>query len=50
MSRRGVRDLLIGLLLAAVAFMGTLYQVNESTASAHDGKGEALPKLICPLH
>ncbi len=50
MSRRGVRDLLIGLLLAGAAFLGTLYQVNESTASANDGKGEALPKLFCPLH
>jgi hypothetical protein len=50
MSRRGVRDLLIGLLLTAVAFLGTLYQVNESTAAADHGDGEQLPKLFCPLH
>jgi hypothetical protein len=50
MSRRGVRDLLIGVLLTAVALLGTLYQVNESTAAAHHGRGENLPKLFCPLH
>ena len=50
MSRRGVRDLLVGVLLAAAACLGALYQVNESTASAHQGKGEQLPKLFCPLH
>jgi hypothetical protein len=50
MTRRGARDLLIGVLLAAVALLGTLYQVNESTASANDGRGERLPKLFCPLH
>ena len=38
MSRRGVRDLLIGLLLAGVAFLGVLYQVNESTASGPPGR------------
>jgi hypothetical protein len=50
MSRRGVRDLLIGVLLAGVALFGTLYQVNESTAAANHGQGEQLPKLFCPLH
>jgi hypothetical protein len=50
MSRRGVRDLLIGVLLAGAAFLGTLYQVNESTARANDGQGERLPRLVCPLH
>ncbi|MEZ0292521.1 MAG: hypothetical protein ACAH82_08250 [Solirubrobacteraceae bacterium] len=50
MSRRGARDLVIGLLLAGVAFLGTLYQVNESTASANQGQGEHVPKLFCPLH
>lgn len=50
MSRRGARDLLIGVLLTAVALFGTLYQVNESTASAHHGQGDKLPKLFCPLH
>jgi len=50
MNRRGVRDLLIGLLLTGAAFLGTLYQVNESTASADEGNGEQVPKLFCPLH
>lgn len=50
MSRRGVRDLLIGVLLAGAAFVATLYQVNESTASANHGDGEPLAKLFCPLH
>jgi hypothetical protein len=49
-SRRGLRDLLIGVLLTAVAVLGTLYQVNESTAAAHHGQGEKLPKLFCPFH
>ena len=46
----GACDLLIGLLLAAADSLGALYQLNESTASAHDGKSDALPKLLCPLH
>jgi hypothetical protein len=40
--------LLIGLLLAAVSFLGALYQVNESMADgSEDG---SVPRLICPLH
>ena len=50
MTRRGVRDLVIGVLLTGAAFLGTLYQVNESTAAANHGNGEQLPKLFCPLH
>ena len=50
MTRRTVRDLLIGVLLAGVASLGAMYQVNESTASANQGKGEQLPQLFCPLH
>jgi hypothetical protein len=50
MSRRAARDLLIGVLLAAVALLGALYQVNESTAAANHGKGEKVPKLFCPFH
>jgi hypothetical protein len=47
-TRRRVREVLIGLVLAAVSFLGVLYQVNESaTAKGEDG---GVPQLICPLH
>ena len=48
MTRRRVCELLIGLLLAGVSFLGVLYQVNESMAANGDDSG--VPKLICPLH
>jgi hypothetical protein len=48
MSRRRVREVLLGLVLAGVSFLGVLYQVNESAAAKGDDGG--VPKLICPLH
>jgi hypothetical protein len=41
--------LLVGLLLAAVSFLGALYQVNESMADDGSADG-SVPRLICPLH
>ena len=48
MTRRRVREVLIGLALAAVSFLGVLYQVNESAAAK--GEDGGVPRLICPLH
>jgi hypothetical protein len=48
MSRRPVREVLLGLVLAGVSFLGVLYQVNESAAAKGDDGG--VPKLTCPLH
>ncbi len=48
MSRRRVAEVLIGLVLAGVSFLGVLYQVNESMAA--DGHDSGVPRLICPLH
>jgi hypothetical protein len=48
MARR-VRDVTLGLVLAAVSFLGVLYQVNESQA-AGEGESGGVPRLICPLH
>jgi len=48
MTRRRVREVLIGLVLAAVSFLGVLYQVNESATAKGDDGG--VPQLICPLH
>ena len=50
MSRRGLRDLLIGLLLTGAAFLATPSQGNQSTASANDARGEPPLQLFCPLH
>jgi hypothetical protein len=48
MTRRG-RDLLLGVILTLVAFMGVLYQV--AAASPEPAPGEQnLPRLVCPLH
>jgi hypothetical protein len=49
MSRRGVTQLLVGLLLTGVSFLGVLYQVNESLADDGSADG-SVPRLICPLH
>jgi hypothetical protein len=49
MTARRVRDVAIGLVLAAVSFLGVLYQVNESQAS-EGGQSDGVPRLICPLH
>jgi hypothetical protein len=46
MTRR-VRDLLIGVALAAVTFLGVAWQ---SGATANDGAHRELPALVCPLH
>lgn len=46
MSRR-LSQLLVGLALTGVSFLGVLYQVNESMADSADG---AVPRLLCPLH
>lgn len=48
MSRRRACEVLIGLALAGVSFLGVLYQVNESAAAK--GEDGGVPKLICPLH
>ena len=48
MTRRRACEVLIGLALAGVSFLGVLYQVNESAAARGDDGG--VPKLICPLH
>jgi len=48
MTRRRVREVLIGLVLASVSFLGVLYQVNESAAAK--GEDGGVPRLICPLH
>ena len=46
MSRRG-RDLLLGVALTAVTFVGVAWQAG---ATAPDGAHNRLPPLICPLH
>ena len=48
MSRR-VRDVLIGVALTGVAFLGVLYQVNEAQGEPAPGERN-VPRLICPLH
>jgi hypothetical protein len=48
MTRRRACEVLIGLVLAGVSFLGVLYQVNE--AAAAKGEDGGVPKLICPLH
>ena len=48
MTGRRAREVLIGLVLAAVSFLGVLYQVNESAAAK--GENDGVPRLICPLH
>jgi hypothetical protein len=45
--RRGVRDLLIGVALAAVTFAGVAWQAG---ATASDGAHRELPAFVCPLH
>jgi len=56
---RAVRDLLVGLALTLVAFVGVLWQLDQSgalrSADAHGKSGArqehvSLPRLICPLH
>ena len=46
MTRRRACEILIGLVLAGVSFLGVLYQVNE--AAAAKGEDGGVPKLICP--
>lgn len=46
MSRR-MSQLLVGLALTGITFLGVLYQVNESMADTADG---TVPQLLCPLH
>jgi hypothetical protein len=49
MTRQRLWQVLIGLALTAVSFLGVLYQVNESLA--HDGSADgSVPRLLCPLH
>ena len=48
MTGRRIRDVALGLVLAAVSFLGVLYQVNESAADK--GQDGGVPRLICPLH
>jgi len=48
MTRRRACEVLIGLALAGVSFLGVLYQVNESAAA--EGQEGGVPRLICPLH
>ena len=48
MTRRRACEVLIGLVLAGVSFLGVLYQVNESAAAK--GEDGGVPRLICPLH
>jgi hypothetical protein len=45
-TRRRVCEVLVGVALAGVSFLGVLYQVNESMA-AEDAE---VPRLLCPLH
>ena len=56
---RAMRDLLVGLALTLVAFVGVLWQMEQSgalrSADAHAQQGArqehvSLPRLICPLH
>lgn len=48
MSRLRVTQLLVGLLLTGVSFLGVLYQVNESMAD--ESRDGSVPQLLCPLH
>jgi hypothetical protein len=48
MSRR-LRDVLIGVLLTLVTFLGVLWQVNEAGALGSKDP-DSLPRLVCPLH
>jgi hypothetical protein len=45
-TRRRVVEVLVGVALAGVSFLGVLYQVNESMAA----EDAAVPRLLCPLH
>ena len=56
---RAARDLLVGLALTLVAFVGVLWQLDQSgalrsaDAQAKSGARQeqvSLPRLICPLH
>ena len=49
MTRRRVCELLVGLALTGVSFLGVLYQVNESMADDGSADG-SVPRLLCPLH
>ena len=46
---RGVRDLILGVVLTLVAFMGVLYQVAAATPSDSTGVAKT-PRLVCPFH
>jgi hypothetical protein len=48
-SRQRVSQLLVGIALTAVSFLGVLYQVNESMADDPSTDG-SVPRLVCPLH
>ena len=48
MTRRRACEVLVGLVLAGVSFLGVLYQVNETAAAK--GEDGGVPQLICPLH
>jgi len=50
MTGRRVRDVLLGLILAGVSFLGVLYQVNESAAGDGERGAGGVPQLLCPLH
>ena len=47
MTRHRLSQLLVGLALTGVSFLGVLYQVNESMADDSEG---SVPQLLCPLH
>ena len=48
MTRRA-RDLLFGVVLALVAFMGVLYQVAAATPADSSGVAKT-PRLVCAFH
>ena len=53
---RGMRELLVGVLLTLVACAAVLWQMDQAgalrpaDARAAEGQQVSVPRLICPLH
>jgi hypothetical protein len=47
---RLARDLLLGVALTLVALAVIVWWLAETTPAAAEGRGDQLPRLVCPLH
>ena len=43
------RDLVLGLILAALGGLGLLWHVESTEATADAARGDSPPPLVCPL-